>query len=54
MNLITLGSYLLDEGKKAGIDPDRLIKRMVEMVRQHNAEMQAAADEMIARCRGER
>ena len=47
--LVTLGSYLVSEGEKAGIDPDRLIKRMVEMVREHNREIEAAGEEMLAR-----
>ena len=53
MNLITLGSYLLHEGERAGIDPDRLIKRMMEMVREHNREIEAAGEEMMARLREE-
>jgi len=53
MNLITLGSYLLHEGERAGIDPDRLIKRMMEMVRKNNEEMKAAGEEMLARLTSE-
>ena len=53
MNLVTLGSYLLDEGKKAGIDPDKLIARMVEMVQKSNQEMKEAGDEMLARLTSE-
>jgi len=51
--LVTLGSYLVGEGERAGIDPDRLIKRMMEMIRKSNQEMKDAGEEMLARLTSE-